>query len=271
MKRINLLITLLPCLMFCLIFESQAQENNFKKLTDVAYTKNNDDYSVERCKVDVYYPINKKDFTTVVWFHGGGLTGGNKEIPTYLANKGIAVVGVGYRLSPKATVNDIVNDAADAVSWTFENIERLGGNKQKIVLAGHSAGAYLSLMVALNQNYLKQRGLNANQLMGVVSYSAQAITHFTARKEKGLEELHPTVDELSPLYWVRKDVPNILLLTGDRELEMMGRYEENAYLHRMLQLHGNKNVQLYELDGYGHDMAYPAHPLLLQALEKWSK
>lgn len=271
MKRIIFLAVLFPSLLCCLIFESHAQGNDYKKLTDVVYTKNNDEYSQDRCKIDVYYPTNKKDFITVVWFHGGGLTGGNKEIPSYLTNKNIAVVGVGYRLSPKAKVHDIINDAADAVRWTFENIEGLGGNNQKIVLAGHSAGAYLSLMVALNQSYLIDRGVNPNELLGVVSYSAQAITHFTARKEKGVEELHPTVDELSPLYWVRKGVPKTLLLTGDRELEMMGRYEENAYLHRMLKLHGNTNVQLYELDGYGHDMAYPAHPLLLQALEKWSK
>jgi hypothetical protein len=109
------------------------------------------------------------------------------------------------------------------------------------------------------------------QLMGVVAYSAQTITHFTARKEKGIEELKPTIDELLPLFWFRKDIPRTILLTVDRELEMMGRYEENAYLSRMLKLHGNTYVQLLELDGYGHNMAYPAHPLLMEALANWSK
>lgn len=201
----------------------------------------------------------------------GGLTGGNKEIPNYLKEKNIAVVGVGYRFSPQAKVADIIEDAADAVKWTFDNIQQMGGSKKKVVVAGYSAGAYLTLMLGLNQQYLNKRGLDPKDLFGLVSFSAQTITHFTARKEKGLEELHPTIDELAPLYWVRKDIPRLLLLTGGRDLEMMGRYEENAYLLRMLKLHGNTDVELYELEGYGHNMDYPAYPLLINVLDKWSK
>lgn len=248
-----------------------AQETTYIHQKDISYTPNTDAYSKAQCKLDVYFPANKKDFVTVLWFHGGGLTGGNKEIPSYLKNNDIAIVAVGYRLSPKAKVTDIIEDAADAVKWTFDNIEQLGGSKQKIIIGGYSAGAYLSLMLTLNQDYLRKRGLDANQLFGVVSFSAQTITHFTARKEMGMPELQPKIDELSPLYWVRKDIPRTLLLTGDRELEMMGRYEENAYLLRLLKLHGNNNIELYELDGYGHDMDYPAYPILLRAIKKWNK
>lgn len=254
-----------------LVFQLNAQEVVYKNLKDIVYSNNKDAYSKERCKLDVYYPSDKKDLITVVWYHGGGLTGGNKEIPSYLKDKGIAVVGVGYRLSPQAKVQDIIQDAADAVKWTFDQVESWGGSKQKIVVAGYSAGAYLSLMLALNEEYLNQRGLNPKDLFGVVSFSAQTITHFTARKEMGITELHPTIDKLAPLYWVRKDVPKILLLTGGRELEMMGRYEENAYLLRMLKLQGNTSVELFELEGYGHNMDYPAYPLLLEALKKWAK
>ena len=248
-----------------------AQETTYTHQKDISYTPNTDAYSKAQCKLDVYFPTNKKDFVTVLWFHGGGLTGGNKEIPSYLKNNDIAVITVGYRFSPKAKVAAIIEDAADAVKWAFDNIERLGGSKHKIIIGGYSAGAYLSLMVTLNQDYLQKRGIDVQQLFGVVSFSAQTITHFTARKEMDMPELQPKIDELSPLYWVRKDVPRMLLLTGDRELEMMGRYEENAYLQRMLKLHGNTNVELYELDGYGHDMDYPAYPLLLRTIKKWNK
>ena len=238
---------------------------------DILYSPNADAYSKERCKLDFYYPTDKKGFITVIWFHGGGLTGGDKEVPEYLTNKNIALVGVGYRLSPKAKVSDIIHDAADAVKWTFDNVERVGGSKQKIVIAGMSAGAYLSLMLTLNPAYLAQRQINTADIFGVVSFSAQTITHFTARKEYGKKELQPDINELAPLHWVRKDIPRLLLLTGDRELEMMGRYEENAYLWRMLKLHGNKEVELFELGGYGHDMTHPGYPLLLKALDKWCK
>jgi acetyl esterase/lipase len=266
LKILSFLLAFLAC-----SFLSQAQETKYKTLSSMSYTTQTDSYSKERCKLDVYYPENKKDFITVIWFHGGGLTGGNKEIPNYLKEKNIAVVGVGYRFSPQAKVADIIEDAADAVKWTFDNIPQMGGSKKKIVVAGYSAGAYLTLMLGLNQQYLNKRGLDPKELFGLVSFSAQTITHFTARKEKGLEELHPTIDELAPLYWVRKDIPRLLLLTGGRDFEMMGRYEENAYLLRMLKLHGNTDVELYELEGYGHNMDYPAYPLLINVLDKWSK
>ncbi len=47
-------------------------------------------YMAERCKLDLYLPADKKGFSTIVWFHGGGLTKGNKEIPAALKEKGIA-------------------------------------------------------------------------------------------------------------------------------------------------------------------------------------
>ena len=59
------------------------------------------------------------------------------------------------------------------------------------------------------------------------------------------------------------------LITGDRELEMLGRYEENAYMCRMMKLSGHKQTTLYELDGFDHGgMAQPAFDLLLRILMK---
>src|SRR5210317_1215789 len=60
-----------------------------------------DEYIGQRCRLDVYYPANTKDFATVVWFHGGGLSGGERFVPAQLKNQGIAVVAVNYRLYPQ--------------------------------------------------------------------------------------------------------------------------------------------------------------------------
>lgn len=264
----NIKISLL--LLFISSF-SFAQELTYELRKDITYTLGKDAYSLEKGKLDFYFPKESKGFTTVIWFHGGGLTQGEKTIPTELMNKKIAVIGAGYRLAPHVKVEDIINDAADVVQWVFKEVEKVGGDKNKIVIAGHSAGAYLALMLALDKSYLQQREIDANDILGIGSFSAQAITHFTARKENGIEELQPIVDRLAPLYWVRKDAPRILLLTGDRDLEMMGRYEENAYLDRMLKLTGHKEVQLYEFEGYGHNMLHPGYPILIQKLEEWSK
>ena len=64
---------------------------------------------------------------------------------------------------------------------------------------------------------------------------------------------------------MRPSAPPLLLITGDRELELLGRYEENAYLARMMRLAGHKQTRLLELDGSDHGgMAEPAFPLLLK-------
>lgn len=248
-----------------------AQEVAYETMRDIVYTSNPDSYSKERCKLDFHFPKDKKSFTTLVWFHGGGLTGGDKKIPSYLMDKGIGIVAVSYRLSPHVKVDSILEDAADAVKWVYEHIGDKGGATNKIVIGGYSAGAYLSLMLGLNKSYLLHRGIDTGSLLGIISISGQAITHFTARKESGIDGLQPVVDRLAPLYWVRKEAPKLLLITGDRELEMMGRYEENAYLYRMLKLTGNTDVELLELQGYGHNTEYPSFPLLLKTVDKWAK
>jgi len=64
------------------------------------------------------------------------------------------------------------------------------------------------------------------------------------------------------------DAPPLILITGDRELELLGRYEENAYLMRMMKLNGHKKTKLFELGGYDHGMTEPAFPLLIKEVLK---
>lgn len=228
-----------------------------------------DDYMKERCKLDVYYPENTDSFTTVVWFHGGGLTAGEKSVPERLKSRKLAVVAVNYRLSPKVKSPAFIDDAAAAVAWVFKNISKYGGDPKKIVVSGHSAGGYLACMIGLDKHYLAAYGIDANSIQKLVPFSGQMITHFVIRKERGIPDTQPVVDELAPLYHVRADAPPLFLITGDRELEMLGRYEENAYMWRMMNLSGHKHTSLYELDGFNHGgMAEPAFDLLLKILKK---
>jgi acetyl esterase/lipase len=218
-----------------------------------------------RCQVDLYFPTNRPGFSTVVWFHGGGLTGGSRSVPAGLQGKGIAVVAAGYRLSPEVKSPGYIEDAAAAVAWTFKNISTYGGSTNRIFVSGHSAGAYLTAMIGLDQRWLAAHQVDANRIAGLIPLSPQAITHFTIRSERGIPDRQPVVDEFAPLYYVRKDAPPMLLITGDREKELLGRYEENAYFWRMLKVAGHPDVNLRELQGYSHgDMAVPAFPLLLE-------
>ena len=251
---------------------SYSQDTTYKTVYNIPYYESNlnkiDDYLNERCKLDIYYPENEKEFTTIVWFHGGGLTGGNKELPDFLKNKGMCIVGVNYRLSPGVEAPSYIEDAAAAVAWVFNNIEYYGGDSSKIFISGHSAGGYLAMMIGLDKSYLFEHNIDANNIAGLIPLSGQTITHFNIRENMGMKDKQPLVDKFAPLFHVRNDAPPLLLITGDRELEMLGRYEENAYLARMMKVVGHKQTRLLELQGYDHGMTYPAFPLILKEIEQ---
>ena len=245
-----------------------AEKTNYRLESDISYVPEGQtdvtEYQQERCRLDVYYPENQTGFATVVWFHGGGLTGGSRSIPEGLKEQGLAVVAVNYRLYPQVLCPVYLQDAAAAVAWTFRNIQKYGGDPGKIFVSGHSAGGYLTSMLGVDKRWLAEHEIDADRIAGLIPLSGHTITHMTIRKERGISDKQPVVDEFAPLYHVRPDAPPILLITGDREMEMLGRYEENAYFMRMLKIAGHTDVTLYELQGYGHGMVEPAMAPMLK-------
>lgn len=248
-----------------------SQEIQYQTKQNIPYytdsINNSDEYIREKCLVDIYYPKNIQGFATIIWIHGGGLTEGSKEIPEALKNKGFCIVGIDYRLNPKVSCPKYIEDAAAAVAWVFNHIAEYGGDTSLIFVSGHSAGGYLAMMIGLDKKWLEVHSIDANKIAGLIPLSGQTITHFTIRKERGIENTRPMIDEFAPLYYVRADAPPLCLITGDRELEMLGRYEENAYLLRMMKIVGHKKTNLYELQGYGHLMTEPAFPLVIKEVQ----
>lgn len=255
--------------------EIQTKSNaGYRTETNILYRSQDhasaDEYIRERCRLDLYYPTGVEGFVTVVWFHGGGLKGGEKFVPEQLKDQGLAVVAVNYRLHPKVKCPVYIEDAAAAVAWTFRHIKDYGGNPDLIFVSGHSAGGYLTSMVGLDKRYLAKHGIDADRIAGLIPYSGHTITHFTVRKERGISGKQPIIDELAPLYHVRADAPPLVLITGDRDIELLGRYEENAYMMRMMKVVGHERTELYELQGFDHgQMAKPAHTILLKHIKQY--
>lgn len=217
------------------------------------------------CLLDVHYPADGRDLPVIVWFHGGGLTEGSRTIPEELRRGNVVVVSPGYRLSTGMPVKTCIEDAAAALAWVFANAVRYGGSPDKIHLSGASAGGYLAAMVGLDKQYLAVHGLDPDRLAGLAPLTAQMITHVRARREHGLADTQPVVDAMAPLYHVRPDAPPVLLVTGDRELELLGRYEENAYFARMMKIAGHTRTELHEIKGHNHSDVIPtANRLLLR-------
>jgi len=252
-----------------LTFAQDAYE--YKTIKDIPYydeSQQVDEYIKSRCLLDVYYPVNKEKFATIIWIHGGGLYSYQKFLPEEFKNKGYGIVSINYRLSPKVKAPAYIEDAAAAVAWVFNNIESYGGDSSLVFVSGASAGGYLTMMVSLDKKWLAKYDIDANRIAGILSLGGETITHFTVRKEMGIPDTQPLINEYAPLTYVRADAPPLILTTGDREMEISGRYEENAYLARMMKNVGHKQTKLYEIQGYGHSNDYAAIPIILRAADQ---
>lgn len=232
-----------------------------------------DGYVDSLCRLDIYYPTDAKGFPTVVWFHGGGLTGGRRDIPQALCDKGFAVVGVDYRLAPRVKVADCVEDAAAAAAWVVRNIASYGGDPELIFIAGHSAGGYLTSMIGLDKRWMAPYGIDPDTAFAaLIPYSGQVVTHFARRRELGIPDTQVVVDDMAPLNYVRPDCRPVLILSGDREQEMLGRYEENAYFWRMMRVAGHPDVQIREFEGFNHgNMPQAGHYVAVRYIRDYVK
>lgn len=249
--------------------QQTTQKAKYVSEQDIPYTIKQDSYSKERLKLDINYAPGTEGRPVIVWFHGGGLTGGNKGIPEELKDQGYVVIAPNYRLIPKVGVNECIDDAAEAVAWAFRNAQRYGGDSGRIFVSGHSAGGFLTSMVGLDKKRLTKYNLDPDSIAGLIPFSGQVITHFSDRKSKGIGELTPYVDQNAPLFHIRKDAPPYVIITGDAELELFGRYEENLYMWRMMKLVGHPDVSIHKLDGYNHgDMAHPAFHIMKDQIKR---
>lgn len=269
MKKIIACVLVACCALLCYGQNRDATES-YRTQKEISYLHpgETDSYKLERCKLDIHYPTDKKGFATLVWFHGGGLEAGEKHFPKELMDRGYAVVAVNYRLSPRAQNPAYTEDAAEAVAWMFEHIEEYGGDRNKIYIAGHSAGGYLCLMLSLDKSYLAKWNIDADKLAGVFPISGQTTTHYTIRKERGLPSDVPIIDRYAPSNNIRKGASPMVLITGDKDLEMLARYEENAHLYALLKAMGQK-VTLYQLEGFDHvTVLSPACTLIDQKMKE---
>lgn len=262
----------LLAIFICAAVTSFAKDPPDKIVKDIAYYAPDApgtgdlDYRTERCKLDVYIPAHAEGqkLPVVVWFHGGGLTGGNKSRPKGFENQPIIVVAANYRFLTKATPREVIADAAAAVHWTIGNIEQHGGDRGRVSVAGHSAGGYLSMMIGMNAEYLAVHERKNTDLAGVYSVSGQATTHYaiaeTALKAEGkkrpenFKRDNPIkLNEFAPLSYTDRKLPPMYFLCGDSAVEWPARVEENALIAAMLKTVKDHNtVEFRSYPGKDH-------------------
>ena len=167
---------------------SDVAAQHCRRVCDIAYGPD------PKQTVDIYLPqASAPDGAPVLVFaHGGAWTNGYKEWMGLLApaitSAGAALVSVSYRLAPQHKWDDIVDDCRKALAWVHQHIGEHGGDPQRIVIGGHSAGGHLMMLTALQIDKLEAAGVPSTSLMACVPLCAPLDIRYPDRKPGSGEE-----------------------------------------------------------------------------------
>ena len=204
-----------------------------------------------RQRLDVYAPPTARGpVPVVVFFYGGGWSAGARGdygwAAQALAARGFLVIVPDYRLAPAHPYPDFVQDGAAAVRWAQDHAAAFGGDPRRLLLAGHSAGAYIALQLALDDDFLRAAGVDRAAITGAVGLSGPYDFYpFDVAASRQAFGLWPEPHETQPIaYAARPHRPPVLLIQGGQDAVVQPR---NAVsLDRALRAAGNAStLRLY--------------------------
>ena len=202
-------------------------------------------------RLDLYYPGDRATAAPVLLFlHGGGFREGDPTLYGYLAEpylrRGAMLASVGYRLTPECYLPETARDVEDALAWCYAHLRERGSDPDRMVLAGHSAGAILTAHVSLRRDWLDRRGLPADLIQGAVPISG--MYDFSAGAEYIPDPAQRTA--ASPLLNIGHVPPYTLVAYGSHErTPKFG--EDSQKLVEALRAKGGR-ADLLRLDGLDH-------------------
>jgi acetyl esterase/lipase len=176
-----------------------------------------------RQRLDVYAPRGAKgDAPVAVFFYGGSWDSGRRQdynwVGRALASRGFVTVVADYRLYPEVRYPGFLDDGAQAVKWASDHARQYGGDPDRIVLAGHSAGAYNAVMLGLDGRYLKAAGVDPRAVKAVAGLAGPYdFVPFDDPIAKRIFGQFADPPATQPLAYVRKDAPAAFLATGDAD------------------------------------------------------
>jgi acetyl esterase/lipase len=198
------------------LVDALTPHSGYRAVTGQAYADG------DRHSLDLYLPDKPgASRPVVVFFYGGNWQSGDKAIYRFvgqaLASRGFLVVIPDYRIYPASRYPDFLVDAAKAVSWTESHARSYGGDPGQLYLMGHSAGAYIAVMLTLNRHWLARDGLDADKtIKGTIGlagpYDFLPLTDPALQAIFGPKAQWPATQ---PIAYARCCAPPLLLLTGD--------------------------------------------------------
>ncbi|KQT57104.1 alpha/beta hydrolase [Methylobacterium sp. Leaf456] len=196
-------------------------------LKDAAYGED------PRQRLDVFVPSVPHDRAPVlVFFYGGSWDSGSKADYAFaaqaLAAQGFVTVLPDYRLYPKVRFPDFLEDGAAAIAWVRNNIAGYGGDAHRIVLAGHSAGAYNAAMLGLNPEYLRRAGVDPRSIRAVAGLSGPYdFLPFDQKTSIDVFGQAPDAPATQPVNYAGPHSPPTFLATGDADTVVRPRNTES--------------------------------------------
>ena len=207
-----------------------------------------------RQQLDIYQPTVSRQGIVVVFFYGGGWRMGERDeyrfVAQTLTRYGATVVIPDYRIYPGGVFPDFMHDAAAAVAWTLRNIAQYGGDPKKIYLVGHSAGAHIATLLALDTRYLTAQGLKNDVLAGVVGLATPA--DFANNLEARFRPAFVNQTELEraqPIRYARGDAPRMLLQHGATDSVVRPR-NSLALAEQITAMGGQAQARIYPNQGH---------------------
>lgn len=220
-------------------------------IKDIPYTGARD----HRNCYDLHLPQGDGPCPLIIYFYGGGLKKGCKDtnrLAPKAAEAGIAVAVADYRLMPDVSYPAFIEDAADAVAAIIKDISRHTHRVSKIYVGGHSAGAYLSMMLCFDRHYLEDRGVDRARIAGWLLLSGQPTKHYNILESQGQDPRALIIDDTAALFHVRgSEGEPLLIASSDRDMPC--RLEQNRLLVATLRhFEYAAPVHFVELQGVTH-------------------
>lgn len=172
-----------------------------------------------RHRLDVYAPEARGASAPVVYFiYGGGWNRGERSdyqfVGRALAARGFVTVIADYRLVPEVVYPEFLEDNANALKWVQDNIASYGGDPKRLFLAGHSAGAYNAVMLALDPSFLREYGVTM-PILGVAALSGPYDFYpFEYGEVQNAFGSAPNPQGTQPINLVTSETPPMYLATG---------------------------------------------------------
>ncbi len=190
--------------------------HHFQLLADRPYD------SDARQRLDIYRPRGERaPAPVVVFIYGGRWQYGSKEQYRLLGDaftrEGVVAVVPDYRLAPAVSFPGWVEDAAHVVRWVHDSIARYGGDPERIFLVGHSAGGHTVTLLGLDEHFLRQAGVPAGSVRGIVSMAGPVATSWTDADVQALMGPRDGWPSTYPISYVNATAPPLLLLHGERD------------------------------------------------------